>query len=670
MNQHYKIKIGTRLYATSSGVGDASGQWLPEVVGMPGLTRNIGDGKTYQASSFSLSLRNDDGRWSTRLNKDGEVLRGKTVQVWDDEDTLLFTGAVERYDLNSTSRTLDITATDYIAGVQETPGVVFNATDYPNGADEGMGQPIKRIYGTVSATGGALTLYNITAKGVSGSFIQGTFLVADHWIDDTQTIELFDDNGDQYSGTHTITNHTDGRSYVSLSGGTGRPTVRANVTGRVLGAGTFNGTGDYISLGNPAGLQLATGTIVVRAKLPDTTAQRVLVGKVNAYIVYLTPGGKLAFYNYTGATQYISADTYDDGAEHVVVYRFDGTGADMIVDCTETVTGATVPVGQGFGVFLGSTTAAAGFFNGIIRDVQIYNTKATDAQVQELSNGKVLSGCLAHYTFDEGSGTTITDRTGNGYNGTLTTADATAFWAGVAPMDNPADCLRDILAGSNLSYDCASWKATREALATAGFTFAGYTEGQKYQDILSAWGRSFWTDFYFSENGELRTNPPLQSGDLAADADFSDIYQTVNASFSAWDPQYAPETIVNDITINYGQTEYSSGFRGVLQATDSTSVTAYGTCQDTMDAPFIGDATSATALKDAIFADLSTPPVYVDAETADTISSAAIGDYVKVRDVGEYQDSTDTVGLYAVLRTSYDLIHRKRLYLRDVKAKV
>jgi hypothetical protein len=199
----------------------------------------------------------------------------------------------------------------------------------------------------------------------------------------------------------------------------------------------------------------------------------------------------------------------------------------------------------------------------------------------------------------------------------------------------------------------------------------GFLRGdERYQDILSAWGRSFWTDFAFSENGELKTIPPLQTGDLASDADFADIYQSINTVAESWDPQYAPEEIVNTLTLNYGRTEYSGGFIGTLQATDSTSVTNYGTCQETMEAPYVGDDATAGALKDAIFADLATPPVYADATLPDTESEAGIGQHIKIRDVGEYQDSADSTGLYMVLQTQQDLIHRKRLRLRDVKSKV
>jgi hypothetical protein len=57
--------------------------------------------------------------------------------------------------------------------------------------------------------------------------------------------------------------------------------------------------------------------------------------------------------------------------------------------------------------------SGADFFDGMIRDVRIYNRAVYDSEIQR------LAGLLGHWMFDEGSGTTAADSSGQGFTATL-----------------------------------------------------------------------------------------------------------------------------------------------------------------------------------------------------------------------------------------------------------
>lgn len=58
---------------------------------------------------------------------------------------------------------------------------------------------------------------------------------------------------------------------------------------------------------------------------------------------------------------------------------------------------------------------------GLMQGVQIHNVALTEDEVLQASKGlPVTRGLVAKYNMTEGSGTTITDSSGNGFNGTLT----------------------------------------------------------------------------------------------------------------------------------------------------------------------------------------------------------------------------------------------------------
>ena len=89
------------------------------------------------------------------------------------------------------------------------------------------------------------------------------------------------------------------------------------------------------------------------------------------------------------------------------------------------------------GTAMNSTGVAAGFFQGVLDEVRIWNFARTGAQIRRAEGRRVVGsqpGLLGRWSLDEGAGTTVGDTSGNGVDGTAVGGPA---W--VAPYDFPQD---------------------------------------------------------------------------------------------------------------------------------------------------------------------------------------------------------------------------------------
>ncbi len=232
---------------------------------------------------------------------------------------------------------------------------------------------------------------------------------------------------------------------VNDTSGNGHNGTNFNVTYTtgVIGsqAGVFNGTSSYVDLGDN------TMTSPLKPALPVT---------ISAW-VYLT--------STTNSVRIFSSDNSDDSSSDEMIAGFDmSILAGGLLGCDygdaggwgsihrRSITG-TVPLqtnqwyyvaaviqgptnmqlyvngqpingnysGTGGAMQYTTTSSKIGtskstsFFSGDIDDVRIYNTALTAAQIS-----LVGVGALGYWAFDEGSGTTTADATGDGFTGTLT----------------------------------------------------------------------------------------------------------------------------------------------------------------------------------------------------------------------------------------------------------
>ena len=73
---------------------------------------------------------------------------------------------------------------------------------------------------------------------------------------------------------------------------------------------------------------------------------------------------------------------------------------------------------------MGSSSTPNAFFNGSIDELRVYNQTLIQSQISEIYNsGRIANsslpsdGLVLWYSFDEGTGTTIYDKSGNGNHG-------------------------------------------------------------------------------------------------------------------------------------------------------------------------------------------------------------------------------------------------------------
>ncbi|WP_439516432.1 LamG-like jellyroll fold domain-containing protein, partial [Sediminibacterium sp.] len=136
----------------------------------------------------------------------------------------------------------------------------------------------------------------------------------------------------------------------------------------------------------------------------------------------------------------IIASSFTDGNWHHVAATYDGTNCrvykDGVLIGTSNKTGNIVFASQyGLTTYIGAYSGGE-YFNGLIDEVRFWNTTRTQAQ---LDANKLISlpvnttGLTAYYKFDEGTGTTTNDASGNGNHGTLVNGTS---WSTQSPLSS------------------------------------------------------------------------------------------------------------------------------------------------------------------------------------------------------------------------------------------
>ena len=108
---------------------------------------------------------------------------------------------------------------------------------------------------------------------------------------------------------------------------------------------------------------------------------------------------------------------------HFVVALFDGTTRKVFVD--GNLLGSDTPTGHDADVLnlrIGGTGQQGDWFDGLIDEVSVWNIGLTQSQIEEVMNNGLNGneeGLVGYWDFNEGSGTTVTDQSGNGNDGTV-----------------------------------------------------------------------------------------------------------------------------------------------------------------------------------------------------------------------------------------------------------
>jgi hypothetical protein len=199
----------------------------------------------------------------------------------------------------------------------------------------------------------------------------------------------------------------------------------------------FDGVNDYVLGTNNNSLDLTQGTIEAWIKTDNAGSEwRAIINKQNAFGIYLHDN-KLAIWDMGNWRGIYTNENLADNLWHHIAFSFNNNvtdGSKLYVDGQLVLTTTVgVPISSN-SLRVGCSPGTSGpiqHFSGDIDQVRVWNTIRTNADILANYNKCLLgneSGLIMYWNFDEGSGTTVTDTTGNNNNGTLTNMDAATDW--------------------------------------------------------------------------------------------------------------------------------------------------------------------------------------------------------------------------------------------------
>ena len=188
----------------------------------------------------------------------------------------------------------------------------------------------------------------------------------------------------------------------------------------------------YVSVPHSASINLST-TFTMEAWVKYSGSNSTIVDKGNYNFLWQlnanSNGNKMGFYTRnTGAWVYSTGIVPENTWTHVAITLSAGTLTyyiNGVASGTAAVTFSqdTQPMNIGRQQ---PTACVCNHFNGSMDELRLWNVVRTQSQLQTNMNSTIptnSAGLVAYYKFDEGTGTTTADATGNGNNGTLVNAN-------------------------------------------------------------------------------------------------------------------------------------------------------------------------------------------------------------------------------------------------------
>lgn len=373
--------------------------------------------------------------------------------------TQYWQGFIDEVKVYPYARSADQVQTDYLAGVASAgSGAVLGASDTSFLSDGLVGYwDMDEASGTTvadsSGNGNDGTLTNAQETGTSDATSSTTTLV--------DTDGSLSSTDDAYNGmvlsvpaaTCAGLSSDEERIISDYTGSTNTITVATAFSGDLdsctytilhqvggkFGNGMeFDGENDYVDVGNVDELKIGTNDFTISGWLKPDTADNwdTIVGQGNPYS---TDGSGydleyrgdqsgddiyLRVNNGSGSNQTIIAQDIGDmsGSWHHFVATIDQDNKVKIyLDGVEQVSEDFTQSGniQGTTSFkIGAMASGTANTDSNIDEVRVYNRALSPAEVSALYNW--APGPVGHWNFDENSGTTAFDRSGNGNDGTLT----------------------------------------------------------------------------------------------------------------------------------------------------------------------------------------------------------------------------------------------------------
>ena len=205
---------------------------------------------------------------------------------------------------------------------------------------------------------------------------------------------------------------------------------------------SFDGSGDYVDMGNPPGLNFGTGSFTVQTWLKSTAnndsflSKKASGGAAGPGFYFFIEGGKARFDAVGGGTAAISIgnSAINDGAWHHIAAVVDRGAANQLrlyVDgAPEGATPSLASVGSvsnSLPFHLARYSGLPGSYdlNGQLDEVRVEDRAVPAGEIHYFANNSLKPGPeqrAGQWLFTEGSGNTTKDSTPNGNDGTISGA--------------------------------------------------------------------------------------------------------------------------------------------------------------------------------------------------------------------------------------------------------
>jgi len=280
----------------------------------------------------------------------------------------------------------------------------------------------------------------------------------------------------------------------------------------------FDGSNDFVSIGNPAKLQI-TGDMTVEMWLkPDNFSNRKNPyakayggegtitqepsGVLNYY--YGTSGANTTPYQGFGSSSPLTVGIWNhiaivrDLTNMQLIWYINGVQTNSAVANYAIATAGALPVNIGAGY--------VNNYDGQIDELRVWNTARTAAEISTNYNQCMIGtevGLVAYYKFDDGAGTQLTDLVAVAAHGTLTNMDAATDWIEVTHDYTCTSCESGRTAvtatinggapinlGAHPLLDCGASNVLLDA--GAGYTNYLWNTGETTQSINTALSNKHW----------------------------------------------------------------------------------------------------------------------------------------------------------------------------------